>query len=255
MISISAFKAFPEIPELAYQNNLKLEFSGLVEPIAYSDELIKSVTDSKYHDLYNSAHGPFLDLIPPSNDGEVRALAKTKFIRAIKAAEQLRIPNVILHTGWIPNFYTDDKWIANSIHFWTDLMRDAPEGITICLENVMERTPTLIHEIINGVNNPRFMSCLDIGHVNVFDGGKITDWLKMLNTNIKHIHLHNNYGTDDNHNGLAKGNIDIGEAYANIKTYSPDATINLEIRSDIVDSINIIRRIEKNYGSQHLINS
>ena len=89
MISISAFKAFPEIPEFAFQNNLKLEFSGLVEPIIYSEELIKSITESKYHSLYNSAHGPFFDLIPPSNDIEVSELAKTKFIRAFKALDKL----------------------------------------------------------------------------------------------------------------------------------------------------------------------
>ena len=245
MISISAFKAFPEIPELAFQNNLKLEFSGLVEPIIYSEELIKSINESKYHSLYNSAHGPFFDLIPPSNDIEVSELAKTKFNRAIKASEQLKIKNIILHTGWIPNFYTDDKWINNSIKFWSNIITNSPENITICLENVMERSPTLINEIITGVNNERFSACLDIGHVNVFNNGKINDWLKILNTKIRHIHLHNNYGIEDNHNGLNKGNIDIEDVYKNIKTYCPEATINLEIRSDIIESINIIQNIEK----------
>ena len=245
MISISAFKAFPEIPELALQNNLKLEFTGLVEPIVYSDELINNLLNSKYTNLYYSAHGPFLDLIPPSNDIEVSALAKNKFIRAITACNKLNIQNIIFHNGWNPTFYSDDKWITNSINFWKDIISNSFESINICLENVMENNSKLIYEIIKGVNNPRFSACLDVGHVNVYSSGKITDWFKTLSVNIRHIHLHNNYGKEDNHNGLNKGLINIEEVFNNAEKYCPEATINIEIRSDIAESIQIMKDLGK----------
>jgi sugar phosphate isomerase/epimerase len=245
VISISAFKAFPEIPQLALQNNLKLEFTGLVEPIVYSNEFIDNILNSKYANLYHSAHGPFLDLIPPSNDIEVSALAGNKFNRAITACNKLNIHNIIFHNGWIPTFYSDDKWITNSITFWKNIITKSPESMNIHLENVMENNPKLINEIIKGINNPRFSACLDVGHVNVYSSEKITYWFKILNVSIRHIHLHNNYGKEDNHNGLNKGIINIEEVFNNVEKHCPKATINLEIRSDIAESIQMLKNIGK----------
>jgi len=139
MISISSFKALPEIPNLAVKHGLNLEFTGLVDPLIYSEDFINITKQLKHINLYTSAHGPFYDLIPGSSDQEVSNLAKTKFIRAIDACKKLGIKNIVLHSGWIPTFYEDSVWITNSIAFWKSLLDNLDETFTIYLENVLER--------------------------------------------------------------------------------------------------------------------
>ena len=245
MISISAFKAFPQIPELALQNGINLEFSGLVERTHYPDDYLQTVRESKYLSLYNSAHGPFFDLIPPSSDSEVSELAKNKFIRAIDACNNLGIKNLILHNGWIPSFYSNSKWIDNSLKFWNSILDYSKESLVIHLENVMETEPLLIKEIITGINSSFFKACLDVGHVNVFSNIKITQWIQELNSSINHVHLHNNYGIEDNHNGLTAGNINIENIYKEIRNTCGNITINLEVRSDIEKSVEMVKEFEE----------
>jgi len=118
MISISSFKALPEIPNLAMKHGLNLEFTGLIDPIIYSEDFIAQTMELKHSCLFTSAHGPFYDLIPGSSDQEVSNLAKTKFLRAIQACKKMGIKKLVLHSGWIPDFYEDNVWIKNSIVFW-----------------------------------------------------------------------------------------------------------------------------------------
>ncbi len=56
------------------------------------------------------------------------------------------------------------------------------------------------------------------------------------------MHLHNNFGIGDDHNGLTNGNIDIGEVLSLLKHNSPAANWNLEIRNKFEESIDILQR-------------
>ena len=245
MLSISAFKAFPEIPDLASSNGLKLEYVGLVDKINYPIDFLQSEKENKYSSLYNSAHGPFYDLIPPSSDFEVSDVAKAKFIRAIDACKYLGIQNIIFHNGWIHAFYDNNQWIDNSIKFWNSIVEYANGSVVIHLENVMENEPFLIKEIITGINSPFFKACLDVGHVNVFSKIGIINWIKEIGISINHVHLHNNYGVEDSHNGLSNGNINIGEVFKRIRDICGNIAVNLELRNDIEKSIEIINELEK----------
>ncbi len=245
MLSISAFKAFPKIPEWASSNGLKLEFVGLVDKIHYTNDFLQSVKEQEHSSLFNSAHGPFYDLIPPSSDFEVSDVAKAKFIRAIDACNYLGIQNIIFHNGWIPTFYNSNQWIDNSIKFWNSILEYANGSVIIHLENVMENEPFLIKDIVTGINSPFFKACLDVGHVNIFSKIEVNNWIKEIGISINHVHLHNNYGVDDNHNGLTNGNINIYEVFKRIRDICGNITVNLELRSDIEKSIEIINELEK----------
>jgi sugar phosphate isomerase/epimerase len=232
MISISTFKAFPDLPKIGVKNGIKLELNKLVEPIKYSDELINEISESEYATYYNSAHGPFYDLIPSSNDYEIRELCKKKFIRAINACDKLHIKNIIFHTGWIKDFYPDAIWIKNSIDFWNSIISYCNDDMIIHIENVFEPKYELINEVVTGVNKHNFKVCLDIGHLNLVDSNNIVNWICKLKDNIGHLHIHNNYGVVDNHNGLDQGTIDIKKVLTTIADNCPLANWNLEIRTN-----------------------
>lgn len=52
MISTSAFKAFPDLPELAMSNGIKLELTKLIDQIHYSSEFIETIKSSAYSEQY-----------------------------------------------------------------------------------------------------------------------------------------------------------------------------------------------------------
>jgi sugar phosphate isomerase/epimerase len=237
LYSLSAFKALPEIPEMARQAGLKLEFCGLVDPVDYPADFLAAVRALPHFGLFRSAHGPFYDLLPPSRDPEVSALAKAKFQRSIAACQALGSPKLILHSGWLPRLYTDGEWLERSVAFWQELVKDMDEGLTIHLENVFEDRPRLIRDLVRGVDDPRFKACLDVGHVNCFAKGDIRDWIEALGPDIGHVHLHNNSGQDDEHRGLTQGLIDVASVLDMLALACPQASINLEIRSHLAESL------------------
>jgi len=245
MISISTFKAFNELPELAIKNDIGMELTKLVDPSFYDDAFLSEITRSKYSTYYNSAHGPFYDLIPPSRDIEIQNLCENKFKRAIKACKVLKIKNVIFHTGWQKDFYPDAVWIENSIRFWNRLLDQFDDETTIYIENVFENKIELIKEIITGVNKQNFKVCLDIGHLNLVDKNNITNWIVNLRDYIGHFHLHNNYGEQDNHNGLIQGTINMDKILQVIIENCLNANFNLEIKTAFQESIDFVKKYKE----------
>ncbi len=241
MISISTFEAFPELPELARSYDIKLELTELIHPLHYPDEFIDTIMSLPYFRQYISAHGPFYDLIPASCDPELRELCQMKFHRAISACQKMGIMHIVFHTGWMKHFYPDNVWIEQSIQFWDAIMENCDEKSTIYLENVFEPSAHLVKDIVTGVKKRNFQICLDIGHVNVHAHGDMTNWIKELREDIGHLHLHNNFGQEDTHNGLVQGTINMQEILPLVADECAQAQWNLEIRTHFEESIAMIR--------------
>ena len=70
--------------------------------------------------------------------------------------------------------------------------------------------------------------CLDIGHANIYSKIDVTDWIEKVNKNIGFVHLHNNFGENDDHNGLNNGNINMNEVCEALEQYSPNAIWEIE---------------------------
>ena len=99
----------------------------------------------------------------------------------------------------------------------------------VVLENVLEREPAWILDIIKGVDNPRLRMCLDIGHVSAYSNVPVMDWLEVCAPYISHFHIHNNDGTMDQHNALNDGRIPMREFFLRAEELCLDATFTLEL--------------------------
>jgi len=241
MTSISTFKAFPQLPALGVSRGLKLELNKLVDPTHYPPEFLHDIAASEWAGHYNSAHGPFYDLVPASSDPEIRSLCRQKLTRAIHACRELHIPNIVFHTGWMKDFYPDTVWIDNSIAFWGSLLSECGNEVSLHLENVFEPKVHLVKEIIRGIGSPSLRACIDIGHLNLTAPGDIEHWLEELGELTGHLHIHNNFGTSDDHNGLDRGTIDIKRILARTGDTCPNATKNLEIKNNFEVSIDMMQ--------------
>ncbi len=57
-------------------------------------------------------------------------------------------------------------------------------------------------------NGDRFVACLDVGHSNLAGDKPIGDMVRTLGSRLEALHIHDNYGVDDNHDAPGFGNID-----------------------------------------------
>ncbi len=88
--------------------------------------------------------------------------------------------------------------------------------------------------------------CLDIGHAHCNSKTSVLDWVKKLNKQIGFVHLHNNYGQQDEHLGFEKGTINFLEICNALEEYAPNSIWAIETNiNDMEDSI--IWLIENNF--------
>jgi sugar phosphate isomerase/epimerase len=179
-----------------------------------------------------SMHGPFMDLVPASLDRLVRETAHARFTTAAKIAKALGIGHIVFHSGYFPKTYPADIWLRNSTAFWKGFLAALPPGISIHIENVYEDDWQTLAALVDSLESPHAGLCLDIGHVNCNSGKSLKSWIEGLGTRIRHVHLHNNKGTLDDHFRLDFGTIAMTETLEALLLHAPGATWVVEARKE-----------------------
>jgi len=155
-------------------------------------------------------HAPFNEIYPSSIDEDVRELAMKKLNRAFDISyNYLDIKKMIVHSGYVNNVYFHQWFVEKSIIFWKRFMINKPNDFELCIENVFDDKSEYLSEIIDGINDERVGICIDIGHANVVSDKDVLSWIDEFGKRIKHVHLHNNYGVNDEHGEICDGNMDV----------------------------------------------
>ena len=173
-------------------------------------------------------HAPSNELFPCAIDEKARELAAYRYRQAIDLAKRYGSKKVVIHGGYHPWMYYPVWYVGQSVSFWKDFLKEDP-GVEIVLENVLETQPDLILEILEGVDDPRLRMCFDVGHINAYSYIPIMDWLETCAPWIGHIHVNNNDGREDLHQGLQDGIIPMKELLQRIESLCQEATITLEM--------------------------
>jgi len=230
-VYISQLDEFSKLEHLVTEYGVGLEVVMFANAMVLDDkERYVSELREYIHKVKEiSFHGPFSDLIPGSNDPEIRRVANMRFTQGFQVAKQFKAKRIVYHTGCIPHTYWEKQWLEHSKGFWKEFTQGKLEEMEIHIENVYDDDYILMGEIIDEVNNPNFSACLDIGHVNTCSSKSIDHWIKGLNKRVKHVHLHNNEGVLDNHNGLSNGKINMVKTLEMLKLYCPEANWAIEV--------------------------
>ena len=186
---------------------------------------IKDVLDK----INISVHGPYADLIPGTRDKRIAGITRERFEEGYSVAKDLGAKRIVYHHSYTPKTYSYIEWANNSIRFWKEFTKNKLDDIQIHIENTLEDDFELIKQLVEEINHPNFSVCLDIGHINAYSPYTIEEWIDALGKNIKHMHIHNNYGNKDSHNGLEKGNMNVIELLKKINYNMPNTSISLEI--------------------------
>lgn len=195
--------------------------------------------------FYNSIdliiHGPYADLSPGSRDNEIRRISRFRMEQAFEVANNLGANKIIYHNGYIPKSYSYIEWNENVYNYWSEFLR-GKSNISITVENVLEENSQLLRELMNRINNENFNICLDIGHINAHSKEEVDKWVDNLSDRISHVHIHNNYGNEDSHFGISKGNINIIKILQRLKEINNDMTVSLEVTdlNELKESLDIL---------------
>ena len=134
-------------------------------------------------------------------------------------------------------------------------------GITLCLENLGWNYVAQSFEDMLKIRDEvgdTLQFTLDTGHARINSEGGAAEGFRVLGENIRHIHLSDNYGKEDDHLPIGEGNTDYSTIFHFIKDFPHIITLEIETPgldpNPILKSLAYIRKLEKTMGSSHLNN-
>ena len=216
---------------LAKSKGLGIEIQSFYHPDVLdnsADALAKYLNLLEGFDGLRALHGPFGDLCPGSFDPLVRKVTAHRIEQGITIARELDVDHIVLHHGYVPNTSSPANWIKRSCDFWRDILTTVPDTIHIHLENLFDHNSDILLELVQKLGDARMGICLDIGHAHAFSQQSAVDWVNALAANVTYIHLHDNYGSKDEHLSLGQGNLPLQEVLAALETHAPDAIWAIE---------------------------
>ncbi|MDL2317979.1 sugar phosphate isomerase/epimerase [Eubacteriales bacterium OttesenSCG-928-A19] len=154
-------------------------------------------------------------------------------LRAIEATAYIGVKHAVIHP------YRDESattGLDGSITYLTPFREKAAAcGVSLCVENMRDTSAELLVEIADALESG---ICWDVGHANLA-GLEQRQSIRTLGKRLKVLHLHDNYGTKDDHSlpflgtvdwrGIMDGLSDVG--YEGVFNYEVNATeLPLEMR-------------------------
>lgn len=186
-----------------------------------------------------SLHGPFLDLNPMTYDSLIMEATRKRYEQVYEAARRLEAEKIVFHTCLMPDAYLLIGWAERMAEFFKRFL-DGKDGMMIVLENVFDRVPDPMVEVVERVDRPDFRLCLDIGHAHCYSEIPVLDWAKSFGGYVNHVHVHDNLGDRDSHSALGEGNIPYEELLGLLKRNNPQMDCTIECSS--------LEKVKKSYA-------
>jgi sugar phosphate isomerase/epimerase len=221
-----------KVSKLCGENNLGVNVDGFCMPDSYENNsklISETVAAYKKTGIY-SIHGPFCDLCFGSSDKLIREITGKRFEYAYELSCKLNCKNIVLHNGYVPGTSFPQEWINRGRQFWESFLDNKNTETTFYIENLFEKEPDIIIDLVNAVNKNNLKMCLDIGHANLYSKIKTAEWIEKSNEKIGFVHLHNNFSENDDHNGINNGTINMDEICRALEQYCPNAIWAVETK-------------------------
>jgi sugar phosphate isomerase/epimerase len=199
-------------------------------------------------------HGPFIGMDYNHLDHLIDAAINKRMDMIYDTVRQLGARTVVLHTSFtteLERFSLEEQWFKKMAEFWQrEILRWAGLGVTVVLENVVEKSPNTMVRLAEAVENPFFGLCLDIGHQNIAGGLTAGAWIERMGGRLRHVHLHDNNGKKDEHLPIGRGTIDFQPIFRALHRFAPEAALSLEVDSDIETKVNNLADVIERFGAR-----
>lgn len=156
----------------------------------------------------------------------------TEFISAFRVASILGAKKITLHTETLsPSIQSRESHVENTIRSLKTLHKEAMNmGLDLLVENLDSKSFSikefgrLFSEVDMGLT-------LDVGHAHTAKGEGLEAYLRAFAPRIRHVHLHDNLGQNDDHLPLGSGKMEVEKVVKSLKE-KYDGTITLEVHAD-----------------------
>ena len=156
-------------------------------------------------------------------------------------------PDIVTHNGHFLNpRYTPAALKQAAVEQFKKSLREATlfaqsHDVALGLENATHVKNSIyetigdLKEWVDEIDNPALGITLDLGHAQ-FDGG-VNHLLRVLGSNIKHLHLYDMDGTNDDQIELGTGIIDWYAISPFLRTFPGMLTLEVIVREDIEGAV------------------
>jgi len=194
------------------------------------DQLVKLLIREREEGRRISFHAPFIDLSPAGLDSRVLEITRYRFRQVMELSERVDPANIVFHPGydkWRYGFH-DDLWLNNSVPVWHDIIEwSIRQETQVVLENVFDTTPDHLVALRERVGK-ELGFCFDAGHYLLFSEVSMSDWLSSFGDGLKELHLHDNFGTSDDHMPVGEGDFDFDQLMEHLEKEDVEPLIVLE---------------------------
>lgn len=211
--------------------NLEIQLSWDILERDWLRELAPVIEERERTGMKIAVHAPFIDMAPGAADPAMREATFKRLAQSAAVAERTGAVVMVVHPGYDEKRYWGDHdgYVQRSMETWRRLLGATEKsGVTIALENIYEKSPDILAEVIGKVDSPRFAACFDAGHFNVYAKSPLDQWMAALGPKITHLHLHNNHGKEDEHNGMKSGTFDFRAFFGKLSAFDTSPTMTME---------------------------
>ncbi len=236
LLSSSIDSDLGNVVKIANELNLGIEISRLPKHLNVDDEFeeMKDYLCKNLEGFKNeiTMHGQFSDLNIASIDKEIKKISEKRYYQSLELAQCIKASTLLFHTNKksTKHIGAQKKFDKNFLNFWQDFIKDIEKTkLVAVLENVHEKTPNFIKNVIQEINSPKLKASLDVGHVNVYSDIEVEIWLNEYKDILHHMHIHNNFGDDDSHFSITKGSLDCQKIVNTLKHNNLEPIIVFEV--------------------------
>ena len=186
------------------------------------DEVLSAIRESGL--VISHTHVPFYNY---REAAETRAAKDDMMYRAIEASAYIGAQYAVIHPQRdLPG--TGETMVEESIRLLTPFNDFAKQnGVTLCVENMTTTTAEQLKQIIEALD---CCACWDVGHANLCKVDQY-DSILALGKRLKVLHLHDNYGTKDDHSLPFLGTVDWNGVLLGLSDIGYEGTFNYEVQA------------------------
>lgn len=253
LISSSAKKTIRESVLLAKELNTGIEISRIplykTKGLTLQDTINILKSDLEGFNNRVTLHAMFSDVNVAGQDCLLREIAQQRCYESFQVGCALNTDTILFHTGnkGTKHYGSIESFKRNFTAFWKDFIKEFEKaGVVAVIENVFETQPQFCIDLFEAINSANLKLALDAGHVNLYaHDTKVVDWIKAYGENLYHLHIHNNFRTNDDHSNLENGTLDYSEILTTIKNsnINPSFVLEMFTEEDIRKSIKFFNEI------------
>jgi sugar phosphate isomerase/epimerase len=201
------------------------------------------------YELNFSVHAPYADTNLSADDDLIREWVLKRIRASIKFASELESKNIVIHPGWTTAtepFMRGRSWDLNIRSLrWLQKYAGA-FGVECLIENVPNPTPYLLvtvddFRLFDEEMTPHLDYVLDVGHAHL--QGEVFDFIEKFGSKIKHVHVSDNEGVQDQHLPIGEGNIDWEAVMSALKRSGFDGWVVVESYEKMSESLSYLNSL------------